>query len=118
MAASLSSWVPVWGWVLAGAAAGLGMGLAYPQLSVVTLAEAEPGREGAATSALQMSDILGVALGTGLAGVIVSVGDRSGGEPAVVLGVVFLLAAAVAGAVMALAGRLAAPAHAGAISSS
>jgi MFS family permease len=106
MALALSSAVPVQLWLLAGAFAGLGMGLAYPQLSVVTLAEAEPGREGAATSSLQMSDILGVALGTGLAGVVVSVGDRLGAVPRTPLTAVFVLATLVAFGVALLARRL------------
>jgi MFS family permease len=63
-------------WLIAGGLTGLGMGTAYSPLSVVTLAEAEPGHEGAATSALQMTDILGIALGTGLGGVLVNSGDR------------------------------------------
>jgi len=107
MAASLMSAVPVAVWILAGCASGLGMGLAYPQLSVVTLAEATPGQEGAATSALQMSDILGVALGTGLGGVIISIGDRLGRPAAAPLAVVFLLAAATGLVVAALSHRLA-----------
>ena len=106
MACCLSSAVPVWCWVLAGCASGLGMGLAYAQLSVVTLAEAEPGREGAATSALQMSDILGIALGTGLAGVIVSLGDRSGRAAWLSLAIVFAVAATAGAMVSLLAPRL------------
>ena len=106
MALCLSSAVPVWGWVVAGCASGLGMGLAYAQLSVVTLAEAEPGSEGAATSALQLSDILGIALGTGLAGVIVSVGERSGSDEWLTLAFVFGVAALAAASVALLAPRL------------
>ncbi len=106
MACCLSSAVPVWCWVLAGCASGLGMGLAYAQLSVVTLADAEPGREGAATSALQMSDILGIALGTGLAGVIVTLGDRSGREAWLSLAMVFGLAALAGAMVAVLSPRL------------
>lgn len=108
MGLSLSGSVPVALWLLAGALAGLGMGLAYPQLAVVTLAAAEPGREGAATSSLQMSDILGIALGTGLAGVLVNLGDRSGAVAWLPLTAVFTLSAVVALGVVALAPRLAA----------
>lgn len=56
------------GWCIAG----LGMGLCYPTTGLVVLDEAEEGRIGAASSALQLSDVLGVALGTGLAGAIVA----------------------------------------------
>ena len=58
--------------VLAWGVGGLGIGMAYSPLSVSALAEAEPGQEGTATSALQLSDVLGVALGTGLGGVIIA----------------------------------------------
>jgi MFS family permease len=54
---------------------GLAMGPAYAALSVTTLAVAEPGLEGRSTSALQLTDVLGVALGTGVAGAIVAAGD-------------------------------------------
>jgi MFS family permease len=109
MTASLSTQVPWWVWFLAAGCAGLGMGTAYAPLSVVTLAEAEPGREGAATSALQMTDILGIALGTGLAGVMVGIGDRLDLAPSSALTAVFLTSALTALTVGALAGRLTAP---------
>lgn len=58
--------------VLAWAIGGLGMGLSYSPTSMVALSEAAPGRQGAATSAVQMTDVLGAALGTGIAGAIVA----------------------------------------------
>jgi MFS family permease len=109
MALSLSSAVPLWGWFVAGGLTGLGMGTAYAPLSVVTLAEAAPGHEGAATSALQMTDILGVALGTGLAGVLVNVGDRAELAPTSALTTVFVLAAVAGLGVCSLAARLSRP---------
>jgi hypothetical protein len=57
----------------------------------VTLAEAEGGREGAATASLQLTDVLGTALGTGLGGAIVAVGLAAGWNRRVALGVVFAL---------------------------
>jgi MFS family permease len=109
MALSLSSAVPLWGWFVAGGLAGLGMGTAYAPLSVVTLAEAAPGYEGAATSALQMTDILGIALGTGLAGVLVSAGERIELGDGTTLTAVFVLAALAAVGVGLLAPRLSGP---------
>ncbi len=79
---TVSSAVPAAVGVLAWGIGGLGIGLAYSPLSVAALAEAEPGQEGTATSALQLSDVLGVALGTGLGGVIIAhgaQGDQAGG---------------------------------------
>jgi MFS family permease len=58
--------------------AGLGTGLSYSPLSVTVLGLATPGREGAATAALQLSDVLGVSLGTGVGGVFVALGDARG----------------------------------------
>lgn len=102
----LVPWIPAAVGLLAWAIAGFGMGVAYSPLSVVTLGEAEPGREGAASAALQLSDMLGVALGTGVAGVIVASGvsfwasDRPG------LALTFVLGAAVASLAAVLARRV------------
>ena len=49
-----------------------GIGTAYAPLSVTTLDRAAPGEEGRATSALQLCDVLGQAIGTGVAGAIVA----------------------------------------------
>ena len=59
--------------ILAWGIAGAGMGLAYAPLSLTTLDRATPGAEGKATSALQLCDVLGQAIGTGVAGAIVAV---------------------------------------------
>ena len=70
--------VPVAVGLLAWSVAGLGMGLAYAPLSLTVLREAPPGAEGSATSALQLSDVLGTALGTGLGGALIAVGVTAG----------------------------------------
>lgn len=106
MALALFGWVPLWLWFVGSAINGGGIGLAYSPLSVVTLGEAEPSRIGAATASLQMSDILGVAMGTGVAGVIVALGDRWEQSQTTTLQAVFALAAVVAVVVALLAPRL------------
>src|SRR3984885_14131116 len=58
--------------IVAWEVAGAGIGTAYAPLSVTTLDRAAPGEEGRATSALQLCDVLGQALGTGVAGAIVA----------------------------------------------
>jgi MFS family permease len=58
--------------IVAWALAGGGIGTAYAPLSVTTLDRAAAGEEGRATSALQLCDVLGQALGTGVAGAIVA----------------------------------------------
>lgn len=76
---SLMVWpaVPTIVGYLAWAVAGLGMGTAYASVAVTVLAEAEPGREGAASSSLQLSDQLGIALGTGVGGALVAAGSAA-----------------------------------------
>ncbi len=78
------------------AVAGFGIGLAYSPLSVVTLAEAPPGQEGRATSSLQLSDMLGTALGTGVGGVLVAFGAAATGSDTPGLVAVYSVGAAVA----------------------
>ncbi len=57
---------------VAWAIGGFGMGLSYSPTSLVALSEATPGRQGGATSSVQLADVLGAALGTGIAGAIVA----------------------------------------------
>lgn len=78
IAAVVSTSVSVWWAVPAWLVGGLGIGLAYAALSQAVLMAAEPRRMGAAASALQLSDVLGVALGTGLGGALVAIADRRG----------------------------------------
>lgn len=60
--------IPLWsamvGWILTG----LGMGLIYPSLSVLTLSLSAPEHQGANTSALQLSEALGVATTLAISG--------------------------------------------------
>jgi MFS family permease len=72
MCAALLPSVPAALAIVAWALAGGGIGTAYAPLSVTTLDRAAPGEEGRATSALQLCDVLGQALGTGVAGAIVA----------------------------------------------
>ena len=59
---------------------GLGMGFMYSAVTLVVLRGANPTETGAASSALQLSDILGTALGAGIAGAITAYGTRAGGD--------------------------------------
>ena len=82
--------------VLTWGLAGLGMGLAYAPLSLAVLSDAPAESVGAASSALQVWDLLGTALGTGLAGAMVAAGARAGLEAWVGLGAAFGVGTAVA----------------------
>jgi MFS family permease len=63
-------------WILPG----IGMGFMYSAITLVVLRGVPPAEQGAASSALQLSDILGTALGTGVGGAITAVGERAGGD--------------------------------------
>ena len=92
--------IPAWG------IAGLGMGLLYAPLSLVTLREAPAGGQGTSTAALQLSDVLGTAFGTGLGGGILAAGVRAGAPQGSSLAIVFAVAVAGAIAGVLLAVRL------------
>jgi MFS family permease len=85
--------LPVWG------LGGLSMGLSYSAISLTVLGLAEPGHEGTASAALQLTDVLGVALGTGLVGVFVALGDGEGWatNSSLTIGFVMTLAVALGG---------------------
>ena len=78
--------------VVAWAIGCFGIGLAYSPLSITVLAAARPGEEGAASSALQLSDAVGIAVGTGIGGWIVAAFDHGGGSVASSTSVVFAVA--------------------------
>lgn len=98
--------VPIGFMVAALALTGLAMGPAYASTSVTALAEARDGAEGEATSALQLTDVLGVALGTGIAGAIVATGEDLDATLRSALTVVFAFSAVVAVLGAAVAGRV------------
>jgi MFS family permease len=90
--------------VLAWSILGLGMGLTYTTLSLVTLDLAPTGKEGASTAALQLTDTLGAALGTGIGGVVIAAYVLQGAAPGIQTQ--FLLMLAVAGIATLIASRL------------
>jgi len=92
--------------IVAWGVAGLGIGVAYPPISLTTLALSEPGREGSATASMQLSDVLGTALGTGIGGVIIATGDRQDWAPRPTLLAVYGMALAMSVVGVLLAGRL------------
>jgi hypothetical protein len=82
------------------------MGLAYAPISLAVLRSAPAGGEGAATSAMQLSDTLGTALGTGAGGALIAAGARSGAADWVGLAATLTLATAIALLGVATSGRL------------
>jgi MFS family permease len=74
-AASLTDAVPYWVIHLGAGLAGFGMGLAYSAHAQLALRSVDESQVGATTASLQLTDNLGVALGTGAVGAIVTFGD-------------------------------------------
>jgi MFS family permease len=100
--AALPDVLPFWAIHLAWAACGVGMGLAYSAHAQAVLRCAPAERYGQSTASLQLLDNLGVALGTGTVGVIVTTGDTLGWEPgrAVAIALTAPLVVAVFGAAL------------------
>lgn len=91
--------VAIAGWVLAGG----GMGLAYPRLSVMTLALSTPDTEGFNSSAMSISDSLGGALALAATGIVFTAFTTTAASFAGV----FVLTAVIAAAGVAIAPRVA-----------
>jgi MFS family permease len=105
-ASILSPDVPLVVGIVMWGVAGFGMGLSYSTLSLVVLREAPVDEQGAATAGLQLSDVLGTALGTGIGGALIAFGARAG-EPAWVgLAATFGIALVVAVVGLGLTSRL------------
>ncbi|MGH3259576.1 MAG: MFS transporter [Streptosporangiaceae bacterium] len=64
--------VPVAEGIAAWTVAGLGIGLAYAPLSLLMLRQAPPGQEGQASASLNLTDVLGTAIGIGVGGAAVA----------------------------------------------
>jgi len=92
---------------LAWGVAGLGMGLAYSTLNLVVLETAPAHQEGSALASMQLSSVLGSALGTGFGGVIIGLVAAAGGSPrSGILVVDILVIAAIGLAILTAVGLL------------
>jgi MFS family permease len=67
--------------IVAWGVGGLGMGLAYSTLSLVVLETASSDQMGSASASMELSSVLGTALGTGLGGVIIAFTTGTGRSP-------------------------------------
>ena len=92
--------IGVAGWMLSG----FGIGIAYPSIGALVLAQATPGEEGLVSAALQLAETVGVAVFTGVGGALIAVGLDRGWNDVAALAVVFAGAAGVTAAGL-LAGR-------------
>ena len=105
-ATALVDAVPLWVIVVAWTIAGFGIGMSYSAISVTVLRLAPAGREGSASSAVQLTDTLGVALGTGFGGAAVALGDALEWDPAAGIAIAWAMAGAAAFAGILVARRL------------
>jgi MFS family permease len=92
--------------IVAWGVGGLGMGLAYSTLSLVVLETAPKDQVGSASASMELSSVLGTALGTGLGGVIIAFAAGSGRSPSWGIAVIDLLVIAVIGFAILTAVRL------------
>ena len=100
------SGVPVVAAAIGWGIGGLGMGVAWQTLTLTVLSEAEEENVGASSAALNLSNVLGIALGTGLGGAIVAAGDSANWGTATSVGTIFAVMFVVALLAAATAGRL------------
>lgn len=88
--------VPVASAYVAWTVGGAGIGLAYSAITLTVLRDAPEGRQGATTSAMQLCDVLGMALGTGIGGALVAAGEVLGWDERTGIALAFVVSAAVA----------------------
>ncbi len=88
------------------AIAGLGAGLTYGPLSAAMLASAPAGQEGETTAAFQLTEVLGIALGSGVGGALVAFGAARDWATSTSVTIVFALSVVVACAGLSLARRI------------
>jgi len=104
MALNLLPAVPVAEGLAAWTVAGLGMGLAYAPLSLLMMRQAQPGQEGQASASLNLTDVLGTAIGIGVGGAAVAA--EAGHDLRVGIWAAFAAAAAVGMLALAVSRRL------------
>jgi MFS family permease len=93
--------VAVAGWGLGG----LGMGLVYPSVTTLALAQTPDARKGATSGSLQLAETLSAALVAGLSGGLVAHAETAGQDARTGLATVFTLTSAAALAGIAVAVR-------------
>ncbi|MGB0111863.1 MAG: MFS transporter [Ilumatobacteraceae bacterium] len=104
--AALPDVLPFWMIHIGGSLAGFGMGLAYAAHAQIALRSTAESTVGTTTASLQLCDNLGIALGTGAVGALVTFGDELGWPAGDAMAVALILPAAVAVGGILLATRL------------
>ena len=97
IAAILIPAIPALVAIVAWGVGGLGMGLAYSTISLVVLETAPKDQVGSASASMELSSVLGTALGTGLGGVIIAFAAGTGRSPSWGIAVIDILVIAFIG---------------------
>jgi MFS family permease len=97
--------IPVWVSAIGWGTAGLGIGLAFSTLTLIVLERAK-GQEGSAATALQLANVLGVALGTGVGGATLDLVTATGRSEALAIAWINFIMIAAAGLGIATTRRL------------
>jgi MFS family permease len=105
-AGALGAQIPVWIVAAAWGISGLGIGLAYSTLTLIVLERASKGEEGRAATALQLANVLGVALGTGLGGATLGLMTAAGRSQAFAIASIDVMMVGIAGLGFAATRRL------------
>jgi MFS family permease len=98
--------IPVVVAIVAWGVSGLGMGLAYSTLTLVVLETAPADQMGSASASIELSSVLGTAIGTGVGGVIIAFAAGTGRSQSWGITVIDLLVIAVIGLTILTAVRL------------
>jgi len=106
MGSVLTELTPAWFCIPAWGVAGLGIGMAYSSISLTVLRHAPAGSEGATASSMQLADILGNALGTGIGAVAVAAAVASFGNAVIGVAITDGMAGVLAIAGVLVASRL------------
>ena len=104
--AAIPDRLPVWVIHVGAVVAGFGMGTAYSAHAQLALRSVPEVEVGSTTASLQLTDNLGVALGTGAVGAIVAFGDEIGWPVGDAVAVALIVPACVAVVGVWLSGRL------------
>ena len=112
MGVVLADAVPAWLCIPIWSIAGLGIGMAYSSISLTVLRNAPSGNEGATAASMQLADVLGNALGTGIGAVAVAAAVAGLGSAVVGVAITDGMAVVVAIAGVFVASKLRAPAAA------
>jgi MFS family permease len=104
--AALLDGAPFWLIHVGGVGAGLGMGFAYSAHAQLTFRSVDAHQVGSATASLQLCDNLGIALGTGVVGAAVALGDDVGWAPGAAVAIAWAVPVVVAASGVVLSRRL------------